>query len=136
VYITPYTAMYSLKVASIFAMLALSSLGSASCNSGGQKADDATMQAAQQNAQLEVICSSLVGDYFGKEERSTCIQIGNGKYDFTLRRKGSSNRHIAMKECKDGMLKELMCARGGKTGYGNWWYRYVSLGVRFHCSIC
>jgi hypothetical protein len=128
--------MYNLKVASILAMLALSSPISASCNNTGQKADEAVMKVMQVDAQLETICTSLTGDYFGKEERTTCIQIGDGKYDFTLRRKGSSTRNIAAKECKDGMKKELACPRGGKTGYENWWYRYVSLGVRFHCSIC
>jgi hypothetical protein len=119
--------MFNLKVVSTFAILALSSLASADhCNSTGQKADQPTMDAIRTDLSLESICSSLIGDHAGKEERNTCIEIGGGKYDFTLRYKGDGYRNIAIAECKDGMKKELGCARGGKQGYGNWWYRYVS----------
>jgi hypothetical protein len=120
--------MFSLKVISAFAILALSSLASADhCNSTGQKATQLVMDAIREDAQLDSICSVLIGDYAGKEQRNTCIEIGDGKYDFTLRYKGDGWRNIATAECKDGMKKELDCERGGKQGYKNWWYRYVPL---------
>lgn len=132
--------MYAFNAIATIALLAFSSLASADCNSTGQKADQATMDAIRQDAQLDSICSVLTGQYALHEQRNTCIEIGGNKYDFTLKYDAKDGwiysapktRSIAVAECKNGMKKELGCSRGGKTGYANWWYRYVS---RFSHSV-
>jgi hypothetical protein len=137
--------MYISQPLTTLALLSLLGFASAGCYSSGMVADAAQIAAAKESETLDAICSALVGTYYLHEGKSTCMSIGENKYDFTLKYNAEAEcvaglvehcsppadtRDIALAECKNGMDKELNCPRGGKTMYTNWEYRYVCIMTR------
>lgn len=120
---TPPKSKMQISQALAILSFALIPLVSADCNSSGQQASQSTRNAMSADAQIDGVCSALIGTYAGGERRSTCIEVGGSKYDFMLHYHESGTRDIWLAECKDGFRKEIKCERGGKTSYGNWEYK-------------